>query len=690
MKKLLTRLSDWFDTNKMMQAVRHALILTMPVLMIGSFAELFRELPIPAYQDFIQNMLGGYIHDFLTLIMGCCFEYFSCYVIVCVSLCYMMEYSERVEDYIITPIISIAGYLIMIDVGSDTYDPSALSLKGTFEALLMALFASWVYRKTLDTRLSRYLMRSGMRGGVLYQKALQAIFPMGIVFLSCATVNLLFGTLFDVHNISQLLAENATIIGSQMTNGYLSGLFYVIMVQLFWFLGMQGTDIMSGAEEQVFADIGQGIICSETFFNTFVHLGGCGAIIGLVIAILLRGKHRTNKRISKSAILPTIFNINELIIYGFPIVFNPIMLFPFVLIPVVIYHIAYIAFALNLVPAITQTVDYTMPLLASGYLTTGSVAGLILQAVCLVVSIVLYMPFIFFYERMTDRRLIGRVETLTEIMQQAEKEMTPIMLTERNDIYGGTARLMVEELKTAIRKREVYMMYQPQTNAKGECIGAEALLRWDHKDVGFIYPPLIIQLAKEGEVLGALERQIFDSACKAARMAIDHMGEEAKISLNLTGTSLARTSIIDELDSALKKYDVPPSCIWLEVTESEVLKDDEQVANTLLELKHRGHNLIIDDFSMGHTSLKYLKMDCFEGLKLDGAITRDVEGDRVGQEIIASLASLSKRLDVNLVAEYVEKESQMQRLQELGCDFYQGYLYSKPLRFDDFEDYLKK
>ena len=275
------------------------------------------------------------------------------------------------------------------------------------------------------------------------------------------------------------------------------------------------------------------------------------------------------------------------------------------------------------------------------------------------------------------------------ILKEAEENSTTPDLSGRNDVYGSTARTMINELEQAIRMKELYMVYQPQMDNDGKCIGAEALIRWNNKNVGFIYPPLIIELAKEGNLLGKLEELIFDDACRVAAEAVQCIGDNVKISINITAKSLNRKTLVEEIEKAAQKYNVNPHCIWLEITENDVLSGTDEVTAKLKKIKECGHNLLIDDFSMGHTSLKYLKTQCFDGIKLDASITKNVKEDHVGQEIIASLTDLGKRLDVGIIAEYVEDESQKDVLKNLGFGLYQGYLYSKPLEEKDFLEYIR-
>lgn len=671
----------------MMKAIRSALIITMPILMIGSIALMFQSLPVTAYQQFIKEFCDGVIYSFFSVINCACFGFFSVFLVINVSITYLTEYTSSIEDYLTTPAIALAGFLIIVNVGTDRFDITDLSVNGTFVALITAVIVSAVMRKVKNV--GRDVIKTGASGGVLYHKAIRTIIPGAIVLMGCAAVSLTFKIVFKVDGVPELIEVFMNKLFRLISNDYLKSFIYMLMVQLLWSFGIHGGNIMENAVQANFIAIEPDRIFNKTFYDAFVNIGGCGATLCVVIAIFLYSRHITSRNVAKSAVFPVIFNINEIVTFGYPIVFNPIMAVPFITVPFVLLSISYAATAAGLVPHVVQTVEWTTPVFLSGYVATGSVAGSILQLVCIITGVLIYIPFIHIHESMVDKRLRERIDKLTEIMKESEEENKVPDLTARNDIYGTTAKTMINELGQAIRLKELFMMYQPQIDNDGRCIGAEALIRWNMESAGCIYPPLIIELAKEGDLLADIEKFIFDNACKTAARASEYLGENVKISVNITAKSLNRPTLVQEIENAAHRYNVNPHSIWIEITENEVITGSDEVISKLKELKNNGHNLLIDDFSMGHTSLKYLKTQCFDGIKLDASITKDVNDNRVGQEIIASLTDLGKRLDVGIIAEYVEKKDQKEMLKSLGCGIYQGYLYSMPLSENDFINYIK-
>lgn len=268
-------------------------------------------------------------------------------------------------------------------------------------------------------------------------------------------------------------------------------------------------------------------------------------------------------------------------------------------------------------------------------------------------------------------------------MQECEKKGENPNFLHRMDDTGMVTRMLLQELKIAIRQKDLFLLYQPQVDGEGKCIGAEALLRWKHPEYGFIYPPLIIYLAKEGNILPELERMLFDTAIRAIKQVSDSCGEDFKISVNITAHSLD-WEIEEYIEQKLKEYRVSANYLWIEITEQDMLTNSDMVIRKISRLKEAGHKLLIDDFGMGHTSLIYLESDHFDVVKLDGSLVRDIIKKKTNQKIVSSVIELAKKLNVKVVAEYVETEEEYNLLKDMGCDWYQGYLFSKPIPLEEF------
>lgn len=300
-----------------------------------------------------------------------------------------------------------------------------------------------------------------------------------------------------------------------------------------------------------------------------------------------------------------------------------------------------------------------------------------------------YYPFIRMHKQIQEIYAREKLKMIIKELQEKEEQNEAPKFLTRADSLGLISRMLLEDLKLAIENDKLYMLYQPQVDEKGKCLGAEALLRWQHPLYGFIYPPLIIYLAKEGGLLPALEARVFDMASAAVKKTSQEYDGEFKISVNITAKSLL-WDIESCIESCLKKYDIPAERLWVEITEQDVITNADSVIDKLERMKNCGHVLLIDDFGMGHTSLIYLQSNYFGVVKLDGSLVKKILENKTNQKIVASIVELGNELGVKVIAEYVETEEQRDMLKNLGCYWYQGYLFSKPVDLDTFIEFINE
>lgn len=301
----------------------------------------------------------------------------------------------------------------------------------------------------------------------------------------------------------------------------------------------------------------------------------------------------------------------------------------------------------------------------------------------IIADFLLYAPFIVLNDAQRNFHFQYQVRQMEQHYRHMEQLNEPLRLADLQDEVRVTADLLISDLAEAITEKSLFLVYQPQFDCQGRFLGAEALLRWNHAYAGFIYPPLIIALAKTGMLLPELEKFIFKESCHSISRLAAINQHRFKVSVNITGDSLKYDELETTIQEAVDMYHIRPEALWIEITEQDAMESSPRVMEKLLRLRDSGHRLLIDDFGMGHTSITYLQTNIFSVVKLDGSITRNVLEDKNSQEIIASLVSLSKNLHLMVIAEFVETESQRDKLAELGCDAFQGYLYSKPVPLED-------
>ncbi len=686
MREKLYRATYKIEDNFFLTVVRHGLTMMIPFLLVGGIACALLNLPFSGYQAFLALPQCAPITSFLTMINQGTYGLFSIAVVVTISLSYGMERNERPDQIAMYLVVSLGAYGTQLNLSSEDFNLSLLGVSGCFSALLIALFSCYFFtflRKCTAFSLSKYT--AGMVS--ICASAIHTILPAAIIIGFVALCNQFLISVLHVANLPELFSLFFCALFEHLDNDFWSGLLYTLLLHLLWLFGMHGSNILEPVAQTTFA-FSPDTIFSKSFFDTYVVMGGCGTTVCVLIALLLFFRRDRMGRLAKLASFTVIFNLNEVLNFGIPIILNPILGIPFLLTPVAVYIITYGATYFHLVPPVMQNVPWTTPVLFSGYFATGSIRGSILQFVCIAAGIAIYLPFLRLHRQSQEsyaRELLKRL--VTKLQEMEEKKEAPNFLA-RTDKLGLTAHMLLNDLKEALKNHSLYLLYQPQVDSAGNCIGSEALLRWNHPTYGLIYPPLTIALAKEGELLPSLESQLFDMTGQAIRTISDVYPKPFKISMNITASSLL-WDIEECIAECLQKYDIPAEALWLEITEQDVLLNSDDVIQKLKRLRDKGHTLLIDDFGMGHTSLLYLQSNFFKVVKLDGSLIRTLLDQPTNQKIVSSIAELGKKLDVEVIAEYVETKEQQKKLLELGCHWYQGYLYSRPIPLEEFIAYLK-
>ncbi len=254
-------------------------------------------------------------------------------------------------------------------------------------------------------------------------------------------------------------------------------------------------------------------------------------------------------------------------------------------------------------------------------------------------------------------------------------------------------RMQLEnDLRRAINCQEFVLYYQPIVALDtGYLVGFEALVRWQHPQHGLIFPNDFIAIMEEIGLITRLTYWALRSACKQLvkwQNALPHCSN-LKMSVNLSVQDLRRSDLVEEIDMILSETHLEPQYLTLEITESMLIEDIESTITTLTKLKNKGIQISIDDFGTGYSSLSYLHRLPINNLKVDRSFVNEIYDGTKNHQIVKTIATLSEQLELNTIAEGIETAQQLERLQELGYQFGQGYLFSTPLFPDSVEALLR-
>lgn len=249
---------------------------------------------------------------------------------------------------------------------------------------------------------------------------------------------------------------------------------------------------------------------------------------------------------------------------------------------------------------------------------------------------------------------------------------------------------MENELRKALSREELMVYYQPQIDLKtGQLIGAEALVRWNHPELGFLSPAEFIPLAEETGLIKDLGDFVLKTACRQNKEWQDRGLKKISIAVNLSPLQFQHKNLLCEIKGCLKEIDLDPRYLELEITESSAIKNPDLTIKTLKELKKIGIQLAIDDFGTGYSSLGLLHQLPLDKLKIDKSFLKNIMVDQDSQAIVSAIVAMAKSLGLKVLAEGVEEREQLLYLRDRQCDQIQGYIISAPVAASNFEAFLK-
>ena len=247
------------------------------------------------------------------------------------------------------------------------------------------------------------------------------------------------------------------------------------------------------------------------------------------------------------------------------------------------------------------------------------------------------------------------------------------------------------QLRGAVKRGELQVHYQPKVDIKtSRIVGAEALVRWNHPELGILPPGQFITLAEELGLIGSIGQWVMAMACRDAVSWIHAGLGDLRVAVNIAKPQFESGDLCDVVRQAMHDSGLPPKQLVLELTESMLMDNVEASQALMAELKVLGVTLSIDDFGTGYSSLSYLKSFPLDELKIDRSFVVDLPGVKSDVAIVRTVIELGHRLGMSVIAEGVETTEQLDCLARLGCDRYQGFLCSKPLPADQFMELLAR
>ncbi|MFM9912492.1 MAG: EAL domain-containing protein [Methylophilaceae bacterium] len=292
-------------------------------------------------------------------------------------------------------------------------------------------------------------------------------------------------------------------------------------------------------------------------------------------------------------------------------------------------------------------------------------------------------------------------EDMVELIRNADTAMYHAKNNGRNNYQfyahdmnaSAVQRLGLDNaLRYAIERKELSLVYQPQVDADGRILSVEALLRWNSATLGEIPPAKFIPIAEENGLILTLGNWVIDAACKQKKLWMDAglCAEMARVAINISPRQFFQPVFINQLLRIMEKHGVTASSIELELTEGILMHDTNDTILKLTELKKLGFKISVDDFGTGYSSLAYLKYFPVDVLKIDQSFVHGLDSNPDDASISRAIIAMAKSLNLTVIAEGVENDQQFSFLRQYGCDAYQGFHFSRPIKAEALSKLLKK
>lgn len=292
-----------------------------------------------------------------------------------------------------------------------------------------------------------------------------------------------------------------------------------------------------------------------------------------------------------------------------------------------------------------------------------------------------------YYIKDVNETIRQMVDKVSLVIMKSKGNMSNYILyydenSYRNDIFK---QQLIGEFETALNENQFCMYLQPQTDKDGNMLGAEALIRWNHPNMGLIMPGAFIECFEDAGLIYRLDNYIWEEAAKQLKIWKDS-GYNYYISVNISAKDFYHIDVYQTFKNLVSKYGIDTDKLHIEITETALAEDKQAAHKTIERLHDEGFIIEIDDFGSGYSSFNFLKDVCADVIKIDRVFLKKSSHEERGEQILRSIISLSHDIGMDVITEGVENVDQLSMLAKMNCDWFQGYYFSKPIAVGDFEE----
>lgn len=285
---------------------------------------------------------------------------------------------------------------------------------------------------------------------------------------------------------------------------------------------------------------------------------------------------------------------------------------------------------------------------------------------------------LFFDHKITSQTLLNQAEYAMRVAKESGKNLIKFYDQELQDMTNARS-LMLQNLKEAVLENQFVLYYQKQVDSDANVVGVEALIRWQHPKHGFVPPNEFIPLAEESDIIKEIGAFVLDEATDMiAKWAGDEVKKEWRISVNISPKQFRDENFVESIKNIVISKNIDPKRLRIELTESVAIENRESAMQKMDALSRFGISISIDDFGTGYSSLGYLKHLHIDELKIDQSFVFGLGKNSSDKTIIKTILAMGEEFGFEVIAEGVETKEQLEELKNLGCNYFQGYLFAKP------------
>lgn len=661
-----------------LQAVREGMVWLIPCLMLSSFALFFASIG-----EFILNGRTPWVSQLYTL-HDAIAQFFPYLMTATISYILAMQWRlprPPTALLMITFLVIIEGVL-----------PENRTLL-TFHiilAIVTPVYAIPILAHLL--RLNFLKLTDTESAGKIVKESLNMVVPAFLTALLVLLVNYLFVTaLTNVALLSLFSADYAN-------EPTWFGVTFAALNSLLWFLGIHGyyallplVDLLQEASNLNYSTVLAGgeafYHMNLSFMGAFVFIGGSGATLSLVIALLLFSNLRSLQLIAIASIPIGLLNINEILLFGLPIIFNPRVFLPFLLAPIANVIVSMVAISSGLVVSPSVSVPFNSPIFLNAWMATnGDWSAVVLQLTNILIGIAIYYPTVRAMSASKREKTIQLAVFDTSYARRQEEAQTLTDDPITQAVEKEKSALLVEQELEELSQRDFCIEYQPQVSPlTNKTIGCEALIRSVNPSGKLQYPNTFLPWLEKAGLMKDVDLWVFKRVIKDI-VQMQQAGVVVPVSVNMTPETLVDPDYMGQLEKIIEPY---AEYIHIEITEESLLEDEQALAMAFNRLHQLGCKIHIDDFGTGYSSLSYLNSFDLDYLKIDRSFVLGLNHAK-GQKVFSSILSIAKQLDLGVVVEGVETSEQLAHIPSNSHVLVQGWYYAKSLPLDDFIDYASK